>query len=70
MTDTENNPPKIIIYEAEGAIAKNYLNAEELRALGQIVSGYLDFAERQAERHAPMTMRDWASHFDKKVKIS
>jgi len=26
-------------------IAKNYLNEKELRSLGQIVSGYLDFAE-------------------------
>lgn len=30
-------------------VGKNYLNEKELRALGQIVSGYLDFAERQAK---------------------
>jgi hypothetical protein len=29
-----------------------------------LVSGYLDFAERQAEREIPMTMRDWAKHLD------
>lgn len=34
----------------EAVIAKNYLNEKELRALRQLVSGYLDFAERQAER--------------------
>ena len=45
-------------------VAKNYLNEKELRALGQIVSGYLDFAERQAEREAPMKMDDWAKHLD------
>ncbi len=45
-------------------IAKNYLSEKELRALGQIVSGYLDFAERQAEREVPMTMKDWANHLD------
>jgi len=45
-------------------IAKNYLNEKELRALGQIVSGYLDFAERQAEREVPMKMEDWAKHLD------
>jgi hypothetical protein len=45
-------------------IAKNYLNEKELRALGQIVSGYLDFAERQAERQVPMKMQDWAEHLD------
>ena len=45
-------------------IAKNYLDEKELRAMGQIVSGYLDFAERQAEREEYMTMRDWATHLD------
>ena len=45
-------------------IAKNYLDEKELRAMGQIVSGYLDFAERQAEREQAMTMEDWATHLD------
>ncbi|MEI7653400.1 MAG: virulence RhuM family protein [bacterium] len=49
---------------ADVVIAKNYLNEKELRALGQIVSGYLDFAERQADREMPMKMVDWASHLD------
>ena len=49
---------------SDALVAKNYLNAKELRALGQIVAGYLDFAERQAERQTPMTMRDWAKHLD------
>ncbi len=35
-----------------------------MRALGQIVSGYLDFAERQAERENPMKMMDWVKHLD------
>ena len=34
----------------EVVVAKNYLDEKELRAMGQLVSGYLDFAERQAER--------------------
>lgn len=48
----------------EAKIAKNYLGEKELRAMGQLVSGYLDFAERQAEREIPMTMEDWAKHLD------
>ena len=48
----------------EAKIAKNYLNEKELRAMGQLVSGYLDFAERQAEREIPMTMTDWSKHLD------
>ena len=37
----------------EAVIAKNYLNE---KSFGQLVSGYLDFAERQAEREQVMTM--------------
>ena len=48
----------------EAKIAKNYLDEKELRAMGQLVSGYLDFAERQAEREVAMTMSDWAKHLD------
>ena len=48
----------------EAKIAKNYLDEKELGAMGQLVSGYLDFAERQAEREIPMTMEDWAKHLD------
>lgn len=39
----------------ETVVAKNYLNEKELRAMGRLVSGYLDFAERQAEREQAMT---------------
>ena len=51
-------------------VAKNYLSEKELRSLGQIVSGYLDFAERQAEREQPMTMADWADHLDRILTMS
>ena len=54
----------------EITVAKNYLNEKELRALGQIVSGYLDFAERQAEREETMTMKDWATHLDRILTMS
>lgn len=55
---------------SEAKIAKNYLNEKELRAMGQIVSGYLDFAERQAEREQPMTMQDWVTHLDRVLTMS
>lgn len=54
----------------DAVIAKNYLNEKELRSLGQIVSGYLDFAERQAECEQPMTMADWAAHLDRILIMS
>ncbi len=48
----------------------NYLDEKELRAMGQLVSGYLDFAERQAEREQPMTMSDWANYLDRILTMS
>ena len=38
--------------------------------MGQLVSGYLDFAERQAEREQVMTMEDWAKHLDNILTMS
>ena len=54
----------------EAKTAKNYLDDKELRAMGQLVSGYLDFAERQAEREQPMTMNDWAVYLDRILTMS
>ncbi len=65
MTFSGNRP-----HLKDVVIAKNYLNEKELRALGQIVSGYLDFAERQAEREEAMTMKDWATHLDRILTMS
>ncbi len=65
MTFPGNRP-----YLKDVVVAKNYLNEKELRALGQIVSGYLDFAERQAERQQPMAMNDWAAHLDRILTMS
>lgn len=32
--------------------------------MGRLVNGILDFAERMANRHIPMTMEDWAKRID------
>lgn len=66
LTTFEGDRPHL----KDAVIAKNYLNENELRAMGQIVSGYLDFAERQAERQQTMTMSDWAMHLDKILTMS
>ena len=60
LTTFEGNQPTL----KEAQIAKNYLNEQELRKIGQLVSGYLDFAEIQAERRQIMTMEDWSKHLD------
>ena len=53
------------ILKSDVIVVKNYLEKDELKALELIVSGYLDFAEMQANRHIPMTMEDWAKHLDR-----
>ena len=62
----KGNQPTLV----EAKTAKNYLDAKELRAMGQLVSGYLDFAERQAEREQPMTMNDWANYLARILTMS
>ncbi len=66
LTAFKGNQPTL----KEAVVAKNYLSEKELRAMGQLVSGYLDFAERQAEREQAMTMRDWAEHLDRILTMS
>lgn len=66
LTTFEGDRPHL----KDAVIAKNYLDEKELRAMGQIVSGYLDFAERQAERQQMMTMKDWAAHLDNILTMS
>lgn len=66
LTTFRGNRPHL----ADALTAKNYLDEKELRAMGQIVSGYLDFAERQADRQLPMTMQNWAEHLDRILTMS
>ena len=56
--------------KADAAIAKNYLNAEELDALNLIVSLYLDFAELQARSRRVMYMSDWVAKLDDFLRVS
>ena len=66
LTNFKGNQPTL----KEAVVAKNYLSEKELRAMGQLVSGYLDFAERQAEREQAMTMKNWAEHLDRILTMS
>ncbi|MGA2296125.1 MAG: virulence RhuM family protein [FCB group bacterium] len=53
------NAPDGQIRKSDVAIAKNYLNEEELNGLNRIVSMYLDYAEMQANNSKIMYMKDW-----------
>ena len=61
---TWKNAPSGKIVKSDVSIAKNYLAKNELEDLNRFVTMYLDYAERQARRHIPMTMEDWASKLD------
>ncbi len=50
--------------------AKNYLTEKELKELNMITSAYLDFAELQALRRRPMTMKDWIAKLDEFLRMS
>ena len=49
------------ILKSDVTIAKNYLNAEHLKALERIVTSYLDLAENRARNKQVMNMKDWDS---------
>lgn len=44
------NSPHGKILKSDVGVAKNYLNKEELEALGRLVNAYLDLAEDRARR--------------------
>ena len=67
---TWKNAPGGKIVKADVSIAKNYLSQSELQDLNQFVSMYLDYAERQAKRHIPMTMEDWATKLEVFLKMN
>lgn len=54
----------------DAAIAKNYLNADELDALNRIVMAYLEFAELQARSRKPMYMQNWTSKLDDFLRLT
>lgn len=58
------NAPAGPVRKSDVAVAKNYLQRNELDELNRIVSMYLDYAEDQARRRKPMHMAEWVSKLD------
>lgn len=48
----------------DARIAKSYLDADELKMLSQLVSGYFDLAEASARQHVPTYMADYVTLLD------
>lgn len=61
---TWKNAPDGKILKSDVSIAKNYLSYEEVDELNRIVTMYLDYAENQAKRQIPMSMKDWIGRLD------
>lgn len=61
---TWKNAPSGRIRKSDVVIAKNYLDETEMRSLNEIVTMYLDYAERQARRGNIMYMKDWVARLD------
>lgn len=66
LTVFQGNHPR----KEEVTVAKNYLNENELNILNRITSAYLEFAELQAIRQKPMTMKDWIIKLDDFIKMT
>lgn len=58
------------VRKADITVAKNYLSDKELHSLNRIVTMYLDYAEDQAERQAPMYMKDWTQKLNTFLKFN
>lgn len=56
---TWKNAPYGKILETDVVIAKNYLSEEEIKELNNLVSMYLDFAERQVKLGHIISMQEW-----------
>lgn len=54
----------------EAKIVKNHLSEKELKGLNTLVSGLLDFAERQAQKEVIMTMNDRLKYVDKMLRVT
>ena len=52
------------IRKSDVVVAKNYLDETEMGSLNEIVTMYLDYAERQARRGNIMYMKDWVARLD------
>lgn len=58
------------IKKAEVSIAKNYLNADEMKLLGLLVEQYLAFAETMAQQQTPMYMKNWIERLDAILQLN
>ena len=59
-----------VVRKSDVAIAKNYLNEEEITELNRVVTMFLDYAEDQARRRKQVFMREWRVKVDEFLKFN
>ena len=64
MDRADHTKPYMGLTSWKNAPNGKIVKAEEVQELNEIVTMYLDYATRQARRHIPMTMADWAAKLD------
>lgn len=67
---TWKNAPNGKILETDVTIAKNYLSKEEITELNNLVSMYLDYAERQVKLGKIISMQEWKEKLEIFLKIN
>lgn len=59
-----------VVRKGDVTTAKNYLTDDELRRLNFLVSGFLNYAEDQAERRKVVHMSDWLAKADQFIEFN
>ena len=67
---TWKNAPDGKILETDVTVAKNYLSQEEITELNNLVSMYLDYAERQVKLGKIISMKEWKEKLEVFLKIN
>lgn len=67
---TWKNVPNGKILETDVTIAKNYLSQEEVTELNNLVSMYLDYAERQVKLGKIISMQEWKEKLEVFLKVN
>lgn len=67
---TWKNAPDGKILETDVTIAKNYLSQEEITELNNLVSMYLDYAERQVKLGRIISMKEWKEKLEVFLKVN
>ena len=59
-----------VVRKADVAVAKNYLNQDEISELNRIVTMWLDFAEDQARRRKQVFLKDWETKLNEFLRFN